>query len=437
VLRLDPVVINLADLSPVVQQAAAPDAPIERRLMLARAAVPLPPDELLLALCFLAANDKAAPVANQARESIESLPWGVMESALPSLTHAGVLDHLAREHGRTHDELWPMIASNRNTDDVTIAWIASKGRGPVLEQISANQMRYQRCPMIVEALYYNAETRMGTVSTVLENAVRLGVDLSHIPGYQEIVASILGPAAVAKVTPAGAKAASPGAPEHPPVPPTADPGEPVVLTDAEQEGTPDEELARLLAAAAAEDAAAGATGGEPGEALDEDTFFAVLQEAATAADAVDGDKAPETERESAALWAKISKMSVAQRVRAALLGDESVRALLIRDTRRMVYLSVLKSPRLTDKEIAGFAKSRNMNEEVIRLIASDRDWTKNYVVKLALVSNPKCPPNTATNFLRVMTNKDIKQISGSRDVPGYVARQAKQILANRDQGKRN
>ena len=119
------------------------------------------------------------------------------------------------------------------------------------------------------------------------------------------------------------------------------------------------------------------------------------------------------------------------------LGDEAARAMLIRDTRRMVYLSVMKSPRLTDKEISGYAKSRNINEEVIRMIASDRDWTKNYNVKLSLVSNPKCPPNTAVNFLRVLTTKDIKNISGSRDVPGYIARQAKQILDNREQGKRN
>ena len=176
---------------------------------------------------------------------------------------------------------------------------------------------------------------------------------------------------------------------------------------------------------------------QPGAVLDEDSFFLILQEAVSDTDGLERERPEENEKESAALWAKIAKMSVAQKVRYALLGDESVRALLIRDTRRMVYLSVLKSPRLTDKEIAGFAKSRNLSEEVIRLIAGDRDWTKSYVVKLSLVTNPKCPPNTAVNFLRIMNTKDIKNISGSRDVPGYVARQAKQILMNREQGKRN
>jgi len=219
------------------------------------------------------------------------------------------------------------------------------------------------------------------------------------------------------------------------VPPTT-----VPVPEAELQGAPDEELARLLAAAAAEDAAAAGADGtaaEAGAGVDEDSFFALLQEAAQAAEAAGGEKPAEVEHQSAALWAKIAKMTIAQKVRFALLGDEAARAMLIRDTRRMVYMSVLKSPRLTDKEIAGFAKSRNVNEEVIRMIASDRDWTKSYLVKLALVSNPKCPPNTASNFLRVMNNKDIKNLSGSRDIPGYVVRQAKQIIMNREQGKRS
>lgn len=437
-LRLDPILILFEDLPPVVQQGAGPDAPVERKMMLARAAIPLPPDDLLMALAFLA-NDKAEAVARTARESIDGLPWGVLASAIPHLTHPGVLDHLAREHGRTHDNLWSMVASNRNTADETVAYIASKGRGPVLEFIASNQMRFQRFPGIVEALYYNAETRMGTVSTVLENAVRLGIDLSHIPGYQEIVASILGPDAVGRVT-AAARSAAAHAPEPAPPPPilTA----PLPVEDVQAPGsTLEDELAKLLEspeaqAALVEDAAV-AVAEDQAAALDEDSFFALLQTAAAEAEAQGPDKPEEKERESAALWAKIAKMTIAQKVRFALLGDEAARSMLIRDTRRMVYLSVLKSPRLTDKEVAGFARSRNVPEEVIRTIAADRDWTKNYNVKLSLVSNPKCPPNTATNFLRVMNTKDIKNLSGSREVPGYVSRQAKQILMNREQGKRN
>ncbi len=426
-LRLDIIPIQLEDLPESVRAIVSPDASLELRMQMARAAVPLPPDDLILALAFLA-GDKADAVSRTAGETIDGLPAGVLSTTIPGLTHAGVLDHLARRHGRSHANLWSMVAGNRNSADSTVCYIASKGSGPVLEQIASNQMRFQRFPSIVEALYYNVEARMGTVSTVLENAVRLGLDLSQIPGYQEIVASIVGPQAIAKVT--GSKAAA--------VPATAVPAsKPADGSDVEP--GPQLDLASLLDSpeVLAELAESAALLDQPGAVLDEDSFFLILQEAVSDTDGLERERPEENEKESAALWAKIAKMSVAQKVRYALLGDESVRALLIRDTRRMVYLSVLKSPRLTDKEIAGFAKSRNLSEEVIRLIAGDRDWTKSYVVKLSLVTNPKCPPNTAVNFLRIMNTKDIKNISGSRDVPGYVARQAKQILMNREQGKRN
>ncbi len=137
---------------------------------------------------------------------------------------------------------------------------------------------------------------------------------------------------------------------------------------------------------------------------------------------------------TAALWKKVAAMSISQKVRAALLGNTEVRMLLVRDTRRLVFMSVLKSPRLNEKEIIFYARSRNLNEEIIRSIAFSRDWTKNYAVRAALVSNPKCPPNQAATFLRTLTTRDIKHLSQSKDVPGFIARSAKNLLQQREQG---
>jgi len=129
-------------------------------------------------------------------------------------------------------------------------------------------------------------------------------------------------------------------------------------------------------------------------------------------------------------------MSVPQKVRLALLGSEAARRELIRDTRRIVYMSVMNSPRLTDKEISDFAKNKALNEEIIRTIATNRDWTASYAVKMSLITNPKCPPPLATQFMRLMQPKDVKNFARSHDVPGYVTRAAKQLLANWEMGKR-
>ena len=247
---------------------------------------------------------------------------------------------------------------------------------------------------------------MGTVSNVLEQAVRMGIDLSHLPGYQQIVASIL-----------GEEAAKPKAPALPPDAPKPQPPSDVegAMLDALSQGVPSADGASLEGA------------------LDDDSFSMVLMAAAWDEGK---DEEPEDETENQAIWSKVAKMTVPQKVRLALLGNDTVRSLLIRDTRRIVYLSVLNSPRTSDKEVILYARDRALNDEIIRTIAANRDWTKLYPVRFALVSNPKCPPVLAMQFVRSLNAKDIKHLSSSHEVPGYIARQAKQIMQAREAGNR-
>jgi len=73
-------------------------------------------------------------------------------------------------------------------------------------------------------------------------------------------------------------------------------------------------------------------------------------------------------------------------------------------------MAVLKSPSTSEKEIITFAKDKALNDEIIRTIANNRDWTKLYAVRHALVQNPKCPPVVAINFLKTLTSKDIRHL---------------------------
>jgi len=65
---------------------------------------------------------------------------------------------------------------------------------------------------------------------------------------------------------------------------------------------------------------------------------------------------------------------------------------------------------------------------VLRIIASNRDWTKNYQVKLALATNPKTPQATALQFLNYLQDKDLKTTMKSRDVPSAVSTHARRLL---------
>ena len=133
------------------------------------------------------------------------------------------------------------------------------------------------------------------------------------------------------------------------------------------------------------------------------------------------------------VFQKIMKMNVAERVQLAMKGSAEERAILIRDTAKMVALQVLKSPKLSDNEISNFAKMRNIHEDMLRVIATRKDWTKAYATVHALVRNPKTPPGLTIQFLPRLGNRDLKIVCGDKNIPELVRRQARNLFLIRTQ----
>jgi hypothetical protein len=121
-------------------------------------------------------------------------------------------------------------------------------------------------------------------------------------------------------------------------------------------------------------------------------------------------------------------MTVSQKIRLALLGNAGHRALLIRDPNKLVAMAAIKSPAVTDQEVAVISQSRAVAEDVIRYIADNRDWTKSYVVKVSLVGNPKCPIGQSLRFLTHLRPGDLKALTNNKNVPQALCNAAKQLL---------
>ncbi|MGH0035250.1 MAG: hypothetical protein ACQGVK_09505 [Myxococcota bacterium] len=136
----------------------------------------------------------------------------------------------------------------------------------------------------------------------------------------------------------------------------------------------------------------------------------------------------EGEEEIKNLFAAVQKMTVMQKIKLARLGGSEARSLLIRDRNKVVATSVMGSPKLTENEIVGFAQSRSVSDEVLRIIAHSREWTRNYQVKLALAANPKCPQSSSVKFLNYLQDRDLKNLMKSRDVPSAISSHARRIL---------
>ena len=126
-------------------------------------------------------------------------------------------------------------------------------------------------------------------------------------------------------------------------------------------------------------------------------------------------------------------MNVAERVQLAIKGNAEERAILIRDTAKLVSGQVLKSPKLSDSEIGSFARMRNIHEDILRVIASRKEWTKTYATVHALVRNPKTPPGLTLQFLPRLGNRDLKVVIGDKNIPELVRRQARNLFLVRTQ----
>jgi hypothetical protein len=127
----------------------------------------------------------------------------------------------------------------------------------------------------------------------------------------------------------------------------------------------------------------------------------------------------------------IAKMSVFHKIKLASMGNKEARGILIRDKNKIVAAAAIRSPKITDNEVEAFSKSRQLSDDVLRIISMNREWTKMYAVRYGLATNPKCPLPSAMKFLALLQEKDLRQIAKSKEVPGPIVGQAKRILAQR------
>lgn len=114
---------------------------------------------------------------------------------------------------------------------------------------------------------------------------------------------------------------------------------------------------------------------------------------------------------------KLAKLTVPQRVQLALKGGAEERRALIRDTSKVVQRAVLQSPRLTEREVENFAAQSNLTDEVLRLIAGNRNFRKNYTVIRNLTNNPKTPLDVSLHMLAMLNPQDLKLLTTNKNIP--------------------
>jgi hypothetical protein len=149
----------------------------------------------------------------------------------------------------------------------------------------------------------------------------------------------------------------------------------------------------------------------------------------TLADAV-ADAEPNPARRQTLLQ-QISHMNVAQRVQYAMKGGSDARRTLIRDACKVVQRAVLQSPRLTDQEVEAFAAMSSLTDEILRLIAANRNFRKNYVVTRNLLNNPKTPLDVTLHMLPLLNAIDLKRLASNKNIPDTLRTTAAKLVRTR------
>jgi hypothetical protein len=454
-----------------------PGSPPQMRMMAAMGTLPVPP-RVLMSILYVLMGDPDEKVAATAKDSLLGMPTKLLVANIDPKTHPKILEFLAMN--QDDEDLLEAIVLRRTATDATLCYVAETGSAKIIEIIAGNQERTLVTPEITLHIAAN------------ENCTAALLD--RLKSWQRMNGVKLPDVELGKRTPAGADAGAEvqDQSDHPaPAAPEASPpgdlaGDEAHALSAADNLTGDDEL--LEGRPYLDDVA-----GPPMPVVDEDTFLSLLrdmgielqpeyfdhgtagaapsdadeQEQRKASRQIDvdeqalevdlltplagmgftftldnsdddwdsaflmdhGDEADDDLR--ADIATKMMKLTVGQKIKLAYVGNKEVRGILIRDSNRMVCTAVVKSGRMTDPEVTKLATNRAVSEEVLRLIAQNKEWTRKYPVKVALVNNPKCPVGTAMQFLSHLHPKDLKNVSNNKNVSSVIFNAAKKRVLNK------
>ncbi|MGH9365576.1 MAG: hypothetical protein ACRD1B_09995 [Thermoanaerobaculia bacterium] len=129
------------------------------------------------------------------------------------------------------------------------------------------------------------------------------------------------------------------------------------------------------------------------------------------AEAVPAEQPDEALLTEAAIYRRIGRMTVSEKINLAYSGGKEERRVLIGDANRLVGLAVLKARGLTPNEVESYALLRHLDEEILRTIAGNRTWVRKPSIVAALVMNPKVPLSVTLPLVKFVNQRQLKSIT--------------------------
>ncbi len=397
---------NVTSTNPVVQAIVSGTAPRQAQMAAARGLLPLVQGELLEVLVALRGADDAE-MASAAEATLEEQERETLLSvAAAEETSPMVLSYLAARGGAGR-EVHEAIVLNTQTPDEAIAALAgTSADASIVELIAINQQRLIRAPAISDAVLANPVRTLEAERRVRETRREF---FEKERGAQQVAEEMRarGMTAAAEFI---ESAESISAGEAFSVDDAWLIAQHIEVSDADIDDSwlPLERIEEMF-----------------DESFEQRTASAERVITETRAEA--GEVAPER----ISLIMRIMRMNVKDRVKLGMKGDREARAVLIRDSNKLVAQAVIHNPRITDQEVEAIAAMRTVSDEVLRIIAMNRAWARSYPIIHNLARNPRTPLPTAMTVVARLYAKDLKTLSQNRNVPEAVRRQASRVSLTR------
>ncbi len=369
--------IDISQPPPPARKAIAPDTPLPLKMMAAKGVLPgAKPADVITVVVILGQSD-VQEIAQTARATLKNIPKSMLDAALGNQLVAPVLSALVEQFYEKPEVVEKLLRQSLITGS-SLEFLAEHATERIGELIATNEQQMLANPRVIEKLYMNKRVRMSTADRLIELAVRNHIELG-IPAFKEAAAAI-------KFE---------------------------LIPEPTPEPTYDDDLFKDTERVAKEIGA---------DSIEDDTHE------------VDEEGAEILKNQFIPLYQQIARMTVTQKIRRAMLGTAAERLLLIRDSNRLVSAAAAKSPLLRENEAVLISSSRSVSDDVLRIIAMNREFTRSYQIKYNLVVNPRTPFSFAARLIPHLRDSDLKSLMKSKNVGSSVIQAIHQQL---DRKKKN
>jgi hypothetical protein len=403
---------ELISTNPAVKAIIAGTAPRAAQVAAASGILPLPQADLLELLVILASSGDAE-LSSASKETLLSIETSELRTAAEILETAPVILKYLSENSNLPAEIYEKVILNPKTPDSAILSLAKHTvRGDLLELISVNQQRLIRTPSLIEAILANSA---GTPESERRATETRREFFEKERGAQQIADELRA---------SGKEAAA------------------EFIEKAEfAEDLADEEAAGKLTV---EDAILIASHIEVPDAEYDDSWLSLAyieemyeeteEQRQANFNKVLGDlqvDEDDVSGERVSLIRKILTMNMKDRVKLAAKGDREARTILIRDANRIVCQAVVQNSRITEQEVEKISAMRTVPEDVLRQVAINKTWARNYTIIHNLARNPRMPLGSVMGILTRLQTRDLQAMNKNRNVSDAVRKQAFRIFTGR------